>query len=83
MDNTIIVYTKSNCPYCDYAKSFLAEQKIQYIEKRIDTDASYLSEMVQKTKGRTVPQIIIKGLPIGGYDDMMKLVDEGTFKDLI
>jgi glutaredoxin len=32
-----------------------------------------LSEMLTRTGGRTFPQIIINGDPIGGYEDLLKV----------
>jgi glutaredoxin 3 len=83
MATNIIVYSKKICPYCEYAKNFLTQKGLAFTEKRVDMDAASLQEMIQLTQGRTVPQIVINGRPIGGYDDMMALVDLGKFNELL
>lgn len=79
----ITVYTKANCPYCEWAKQFLHAKQLNFEEIRIDLDPEKLQEMERLSKRRTVPQIVINGQPIGGYDDMIQLSKTGELDTLL
>jgi glutaredoxin 3 len=67
----IEMYTSANCAYCVAAKNLLKSKGLDYVEFRIDTDATKLSEMLARAQRRTVPQIFIDTRHVGGYDDLV------------
>ncbi len=76
----IIMYKTTYCPYCVRAKEFL-ERKGYKITREIDVTSSdeLRQEMFEKSGGRkTVPQIFINGIHIGGYDDTVAADKDGT-----
>jgi ribonucleoside-diphosphate reductase alpha subunit len=81
-DNKWIIYTKPNCKYCNYAKSYLTNNQIYFIEIPFNNET--LSELKQKINlvKITFPQIFIEtnGVleHIGGWSDMYKFT-AGTF----
>lgn len=79
----IVMYTKANCPYCDWAKQFLDGKNQSYEEIRIDLNEDKLVEMVKLSNRRSVPQIFINDQPIGGFDDMMALDKAGKLSTLL
>jgi glutaredoxin 3 len=80
----IEIYTKAYCPYCDHAKNFLNHRNLPYEEIRVDVDSSRLAEMLERAEGRrTVPQIFINGVGIGGFTDMAALAEKGEFDILL
>ena len=80
----ILIYSKANCPYCDWAKKLLDSKMIRYQEIRIDTDPEKLAEMIQRSEGRrSVPQIFINDLPIGGFDNLSALEKSGRLDTLL
>lgn len=80
----IEIYTKSYCPYCDHAKNFLSHRNLSYTEIRIDLDPEKLDEMLKRSEGRrTVPQIFINDVGIGGFTDMVALAEKGEFDKLL
>lgn len=78
------IYTLSYCPYCAAAKNFFDEKKIKFIEYELDGDEEVEFRNLAKKfdiKGEvTAPQIIIDGVRIGGYTDLMHKVDTGEIK---
>ena len=67
----ILMYTSSYCPYCANAERLLSEKGINTIEKiPVDQDPKELEKMIKKTGKRTVPQIFIGKLHIGGFDEL-------------
>ena len=80
----VIIYSKANCPYCVHAKNLLTEKGVAFVEQRIDLDPIAFSAMEEIVpNARTVPQIIIKGQPIGGFDDLKALNDAGKLDTLL
>jgi len=80
----IIMYSTGICPYCIRAERLLNQKGISDIEKiRVDLDPSRRDEMIEKTQRRTVPQIFIDGLHIGGFDDLAALDHAGKLDPLL
>ncbi|MGB5304688.1 MAG: glutaredoxin 3 [Gammaproteobacteria bacterium] len=68
------IYSTGSCPFCDKAKQLLNKWNISYEEARIDTDQAARREFSEVTNGaRTVPQIIIDGVCIGGFTELTEL----------
>lgn len=73
----VTIYTTSRCPYCSMAKRLFDEQNIAYEEIDIEAQNIGREEMEKIGKSMTVPQILIDGNPIGGYDDLLALYQSG------
>jgi len=79
----ILMYTSSFCPYCAIAERLLSEKGFDVIEKiHIDQDSDELAKMIQITGKRTVPQIFIDKIYIGGNVELQKLEREGKLDSL-
>ena len=79
----VVMYTKNNCPYCDWAKELLKAKNVSYQEIRIDLDPAKREEMERLSGRRSVPQIFINDKSIGGFDDLSALVRSGEFEKLM
>lgn len=56
------------------AERLLRSKGVTEIEKiRVDLDPARRIEMMQRSARRTVPQIYIGDIHVGGYDDLMQL----------
>jgi glutaredoxin 3 len=83
MQAKVIIYSKANCPYCDWAKQLLDKRQATYQEIRIDLDENQRVEMERLSGRRTVPQIFINDQPIGGFDDLSALEKAGKLENLL
>ena len=66
------IYTKNNCIWCDRAKLLLDSKDIKF--KEIDLSDDQIREKFYNSIGenvKTVPQIYIDDLRIGGYQDLV------------
>ncbi len=73
MAHAVTVYSTPTCPYCKMAKSFLAENKIDFKEVDVSMDDKAAQEMIDKSGQMGVPVIDIDGKFIVGFDkDAMK-----------
>ena len=74
----IEIYTKSTCPYCVKAKALFDKKKKTFVEYEITGNDTRRITMIQRANGaQTVPQIFIKGLSIGGCDELYHLEKTG------
>lgn len=80
----ITMYTTAVCPYCMNAERLLMSKGVAAINKiRIDLQPEKRDEMMQKTGRRTVPQIYIDDLHVGGFDDLRALDLAGGLDPLL
>jgi len=68
----IKIYGKPDCPYCDRAKSFLEARGIDYQYLLIGTDVEMGEFREEFPAARSVPQIIVDDVKIGGYTDLVE-----------
>jgi glutaredoxin 3 len=69
----ILIYTTTICPYCIMAKRLLDKKGVTYSEINLDKQPELREAMMRKTQRRTVPQIYIGDLHVGGFDELHAL----------
>ena len=80
----IMMYATAICPFCVRAEQLLRSRGVAEIAKvRVDLEPARRQEMMQKTGRRTVPQIYIGDLHVGGYDDLVALDRAGKLEPLL
>jgi len=80
----IEIYSTAMCPYCVAAKNLLRARGLTWRERRIDADADARSEMLTRAPGaRTVPQIFINGVHVGGFDQLAAADRSGKLSELL
>lgn len=80
----ITMYSTAICPFCVQAERLLRAKGVGEIAKvRVDLEPERRQEMMEKTGRRTVPQIYIGNLHVGGYDDLVALDRAGKLAPLL
>ena len=79
----ILIYTAHLCPYCVMAKRLLDKKGATYTEINVDAQTGLREEMMRKTKRRTVPQLYIGDLHVGGFDDLYALEQQKKLDALL
>jgi glutaredoxin 3 len=80
----VMMYSTAVCPYCVRAEQLLRAKGVADIAKvRVDLEPARRAEMMQKTGRRTVPQIYIGAVHVGGYDDLVVLDRAGKLQSLL
>lgn len=79
----ILIYTTNICPYCVMAKRLLDKKGATYTEINVDNQTGLREEMMRKTKRRTVPQIYIGDLHVGGFDELYALEQQNKLDALL
>jgi len=77
------MYTTQYCPYCVRAKALLRHKGVTFEEVDVGDDDELRQKMVEASGRRTVPQIFIDDKPIGGFDDLKALDDQGELDRLL
>ena len=72
----IEIYGKPQCPYCDRAKQLCESLEFAYTYKSLGTDFTREELLEQFPTARTVPQIIVNGTKIGGYNELVAYIEE-------
>jgi len=71
----ILIFSKDYCPYCKMAEDLLNSKELKYEKFDVGKDEAAYSKMMQyNPSARTVPQIVIDGKSIGGYDELRKIL---------
>jgi glutaredoxin len=76
--STVIVFSKSYCPFSKKAKSILSQYNIVPAPYIVELDKHALGPRLQTLLGtitgrRTVPNVLVNGVSIGGGDDVEAL----------
>lgn len=80
----VSMYCTAVCPYCVMAERLLKSKGVDDIHKiRVDLDPKQRVEMMERTGRRTVPQIYIGDLHVGGFDDLSVLDRSGKLEGLL
>jgi glutaredoxin 3 len=83
MPARVEIYVTDYCPYCVRAKGLLKRKGVAFEEYDVTDNSAKRAWLVEKTGQRTVPQIFINGVSVGGSDDIHKLDREGKLDSLL
>ena len=76
----ITIYSKPNCVYCDKSKALVKGLNLKYEEKMFGKDFKSPEELYEAVgkQVRTMPQIKIDGVLVGGYNQLIEhMADKG------
>lgn len=80
----ITMYSAQGCGYCQSAERLLTRKGVAHINKiRVDSEPGLWEAMSAKTGRRTVPQIYIGDLHVGGFDDLNAMDKAGRLDALL
>jgi glutaredoxin 3 len=80
----IQMYTTAVCPFCIAAKNLFKSRGLEWQEIRIDTDPERMREMLERSSGRrTVPQIFVNDIHVGGFDDLAAADRSGRLAEIL
>ena len=77
------MYCTDWCPYCDRARSLLADKGVTVLEIDVDAVPGAREEMRARSGRDTVPQIFIGESHVGGSDDLQALDADGRLDSLL
>ncbi|KAL7134366.1 hypothetical protein ABFS83_11G021900 [Erythranthe nasuta] len=84
--HSIVIFSKSYCPYCRRAKGIFKElNQVPYVVELDEReDGGEIQDALSKIVGRrTVPQVFINGKHLGGSDDTVEAYESGVLAKLL
>ncbi len=79
----IKIYSTNWCGPCASAKRLLDSLGQSYKEIDIEKENISREKLMEMTGGMTVPQIVIDGKPIGGFDQLFELNQSGKLEEML
>ncbi len=79
----VVIYRTQYCPYCDMAKRLFDEMGVEYEQIDVFNDAEERKRLVERTGQRTVPQIFINDVAVGGFTDVQALKRTGELQKML
>lgn len=70
MMNSIQIYSSQQCRCCVRSKALLQKKGLPYEEIDVSIDTRAMQEMIQRSGMRSVPQIVIDGRSVGGFQEL-------------
>ena len=83
--NKVVLISATYCHYCVRAKTLLIQAGVRFVSLEIDiipNGREVFEQSQSRSQSNSVPQIYINKLYIGGYDELLKLHDEGKLKEM-
>jgi glutaredoxin 3 len=77
------VYTTNYCGYCHAAKALLQQRGIAFEEIDCSNDPATRKWLIEQTGQRTVPQIFIGDVPVGGFSELSGLDRAGKLRAIL
>jgi len=79
----VTIYTRPFCGFCARALTLLRQKGAEVTEIEAGFDPALRKEMVERSGGRTFPQIFIGETHVGGCDEMLELDREGRLDAML
>ena len=78
------IYTSPLCGFCHAAKRLLKQKSVEFTEIDVLASPDRKPEMIKRAQGRrTVPQIFVGDIHVGGCDDLYALERAGKLDSLL
>lgn len=72
-NHMVEIFGSNTCTFCTKAKELCNKHFYEYTYYNIDEDEEKFDQLVGRIKSwKTVPQIFIGAIHLGGYDDLLK-----------
>jgi glutaredoxin 3 len=79
----VTIYTTDWCGYCRAAKRLFDSKGVAYQEIDLTDDDAGRDALIARTGRKTVPQIFVGDVHVGGFDDLRALDQRGGLDPLL
>jgi len=80
---TVTVYTSETCTLCNSVENLFNVREIPYEKVILLEESDEHDELEQRSGMRTLPQVFIGSLLLGGYQETMAADQAGMLADLL
>ncbi len=79
----VVVYTTESCSYCTRVKMLLRAREIDFREENLAGRPDAVVELAERTGMMTLPQVVVDGILVGGYQETAAADQSGLLTDLL
>ena len=80
----VVIYGDEYCAYCAAARMLFTRKGVAFEDVVVSKDPARFDEMLAKSGGRrTIPQVFIGDVHVGGFDDLCSLDKSGELDKLL
>jgi glutaredoxin 3 len=79
----VTLYSMEACVTCEQVKGMLEAREIPYKEIVMAPDSPAVDELAQRSGMRTLPQVYVGSILIGGGSETMAAASSGMLADLL
>lgn len=79
----VVVYTTDRCGFCVRVKMLLKARDIEFEEINLAGDPTAFVDLAQRTGMMTLPQVMIDGRLVGGYQETAAAEQSGLLDELL
>ena len=80
----VVIYGDEFCAYCAAARMLFTKKGVQFEDILVSRDPARFDEMQARSGGRrTVPQVFVGDVHVGGFDDLCSLDKSGELDKLL
>jgi glutaredoxin 3 len=80
---TVTIYSSDICTLCNSVENLLNVREIPYEKIMIHEDSEAHAELTGRTGMKTLPQVFIGSLLVGGYQETLAADQSGMLADLL
>ncbi len=77
------MYSTATCPYCSAARMLFKKKGVEFDDISVASEPTLRAKMEELSGRRTVPQIFVDDQPVGGFDDIYELDQQGELDKLL
>ncbi|MEY2441168.1 MAG: glutaredoxin 3 [bacterium] len=79
----VTVYSMEACVTCEQIKGMLDAREIPYKEIVMAPDSAAVDELAERSGMRTLPQVFVGSILVGGGSETMAAASSGMLADLL
>ena len=80
----VVIYGDEFCAYCAAARMLFTKKGVRFEDVLVSRDPDRFDEMQVRSGGRrTVPQVFVGDVHVGGFDDLCSLDKNGELDKLL
>ena len=80
---TVTIYSSDICTLCNSVENLLEVREIPYEKIMINEDSEEHEQLTERTGMKTLPQVFIGNLLLGGYQETLAADQSGMLADLL
>jgi glutaredoxin 3 len=79
----VTVYTTEPCSFCARVKGLLSSRGLEFSEVNLAKDPVGRAELVRETGMMSFPQVVVDGVLLGGYNEVLAAAESGRLDELL